>query len=89
MPDDWRLERLRVQPFLRGVRLKRRPYKTPRPEWDHDHCAACWAKFSERQTDLREGFATCADYERGENDEWVCPDCFALFKDEMGWIEAN
>jgi hypothetical protein len=93
MSEDWRLENLRTQPHLRGVRFTRKPYAAYRPGWEHDHCAACWAKFMEHGSDRepieREGFATCEDYEHGENYEWVCPTCFALFKAEMEWTEIE
>ncbi|MBV9992723.1 MAG: hypothetical protein JOZ72_15695 [Alphaproteobacteria bacterium] len=90
-PDDWRLQHLRTQPYLRGVRFTKKPYKAYRPDWDHDHCAACWTKFAEHDVDheptLREGFATTEDYARGEDYDWVCSVCFGLFRDEMEWVE--
>jgi hypothetical protein len=77
--EDWRLEHLKRQPYLRGMRFQRKPYREYSAEWDHDHCAACWAKFattsSEREPIYYEGFATCSDYRHGEDYEWVCPEC--------------
>jgi hypothetical protein len=43
-------------------------------DWDHDHCAACRAKFS-ASGDLgipQEGYATGPDYPKGAGYEWVC-----------------
>jgi hypothetical protein len=37
---------------------------------------------------LREGFAPFSDYPRGSEYEWVCPECFGLFKEEMRWTDA-
>jgi hypothetical protein len=94
--EDWRLEQLKRHPLLRGKRFQRKPYRQRSAEWDHDHCAGCWAKFMATgkgsgdgaEPILYEGFATCSDYPLGAEYEWVCPECFDLFKDDMGWIEA-
>jgi len=49
----------------------------PRPEWDHEHCSFCWAKFVEAGAYPRyvergqaedvytEGYTTTEDYEHG------------------------
>jgi hypothetical protein len=91
MSKDWRLEHLETQPYLRGVAFVRKPYRAYREGWDHDHCAACWMKFSEvevpGEVTQREGFATTAAYPRGADYEWVCVECFELFRDDMGWVE--
>ena len=81
MPDDWRLEHLRTQPFLRGVPFKRKSYKSPRPGWDHDHCS-----FGQRHisvplaTDDAEavdrGYVTDANY------HGVCATCFGDFREK-------
>jgi len=95
MAEDWRLEHLRRQPLLKGVRLQRKAYRQYSPEWDHDHCAACWTKFAVIEGDggdgpiLREGFTTCSDYKQGAEYEWICPECYFLFKDEMSWSEVR
>jgi len=41
---QWRIDNARL---LKGVGLKFRRYIRWSETWDHDHCAACWAKFSE------------------------------------------
>lgn len=93
MQDDWRLEHLRTQPYLRGVRFQRKQYKAYRPGWEHDHCVGCWAKFAEYESDSEpiehEGYSTCSDYQHGEDYDWVCLTCFDLFRTEMGWSEIR
>jgi hypothetical protein len=40
---DWRLENLRR---FRGATFRRSEYSPPTPQWDHDHCEGCFAKFA-------------------------------------------
>ena len=74
------------------MRFLRKPCKAYRPDWDHDHCAGCWAKFAEHSSDAepieREGYATTADYGKGADYVWICVPCFLLFRSQMGWIEV-
>src|ERR1700761_7939250 len=94
MGEDWRLEQLKRNALLRGQRWQRKAYRPRSTTSDHDHCAGCWGKFvvPEKPTGsdeiLTRGFAVCADYPRGEGYEWVCPECFGLFKQAMGWTEV-
>jgi hypothetical protein len=80
------------QKYLRNVRFQRKPYRLYREGWDHDHCAGCGAKFAleddPSEPVYREGYATCADYVHGAEYDWVCVNCFAEFKDAMGWVEV-
>jgi hypothetical protein len=44
--------------------LVRRPYRAPRPRWDHDHCAVCWTTFAEQGTvgaDRPDALTACYD----------------------------
>lgn len=43
--------------YLTGVTLVRKKWLRPKPDWDHDHCAFCWAAFAEFEglEFLREG----------------------------------
>ncbi|HEY2711223.1 MAG TPA: hypothetical protein VGI60_01815 [Chthoniobacterales bacterium] len=79
--DDWRLQG--QEKHLMDVSLVHRPYRryTKNPEWDHDHCAFCWAKFMvEDYPDvLHEGYATPDDY------HWVCDQCFHDFRERFHW----
>lgn len=76
--------------FLRDVAFSRRPYRQPSQTWDHDHCTSCMAKFSERgPDDLREGWTTTDEYVRGAEYEWLCDECFALFRERLGLREVE
>ncbi len=85
---DWRVDNVK---HLRGLALRRQRYTRRSESWDHDHCAACWAKFAEFDGPgiLHEGYATGEDYKHGAGYEWVCPNCFSELSEEMGWTEAN
>lgn len=54
--NDWRLTC--QEEYLMNAKLIRKQYQCPSPEWDHDHCAFCWDKFSEYDGDLHEGYRT-------------------------------
>lgn len=56
-----------------------RTYRPFRPDWEHDHCEFCGAKFSSEEDDLHSGFSTEDGY------HWVCPSCFQDFREEFGW----
>jgi hypothetical protein len=92
MTVDWRLENLQRHPLLKGARLQCMAYRA-RPDWDHDHCAGCFAKFADEASGsepiLREGYTTGADYPRGAQYEWVCLECFAAFREAMDWSEID
>ena len=74
---DWRL--MGQERYLAGAQLSLRRYKAYREGWEHDHCAFCWAKFSEAEDDLNEGYATPDEY------HWVCTRCYLDFKDKFEW----
>ena len=83
--DDWRL--MGQENYLKGVKLSFQTYRRRRPDWDHDHCEFCSAKFMEDDLPdaLREGYTTDNQY------HWVCPTCFEDFKDRFEWalVEAT
>ena len=78
--DDWRL--MGQEKYLKGVTLSFQTYRCLRPDWDHDHCAFCSAKFMEADLPdiLREGYTAENQY------HWVCPTCFDDFKDRFEWV---
>jgi hypothetical protein len=82
--DQWRLDSARR---LKGTHLQFRRYSRWSESWDHDHCAACGAKFAESDEPglQREGYTTCDDYPLGARYEWVCTTCFEELKDRMQW----
>ena len=93
MADDWRTEVLETIPYLRGQCFVRKPYKAYRPDWEHDHCAVCGVKIAEPNVAgddvIHEGFATTSEYERGEDYEWVCAECFVASKEAMRWTDGT
>jgi hypothetical protein len=83
--SDWRLTN--QADYLTGVELRRQTYRRPphNPDWDHDHCSFCWAKFAveDRPEVLHEGYCTLDEY------NWVCTGCFADFREMFGWREVT
>jgi hypothetical protein len=77
--NDWRLTG--QERYLFGKTLVWKSYAPPGPDWDHGHCAFCWAKFTQNgeQGAYEEGYVT-------EDDQhWVCPPCFADFNERFHW----
>jgi hypothetical protein len=85
---QWRINNAR---HLEGALLKFQRYVRWNDNWDHDHCAACWAKFAEGDDAdiLHEGYATCDDYVHGARYDWVCRVCFDELKEDLRWTEAE
>ena len=79
--DDWRLQG--QESYLNGVTLYRRAWAQSRPNWDHDHCEFCGAKFSTASDDLRQGWTTADEY------RWVCETCFTDFQQRFGWVTVR
>jgi len=79
--NDWRLQG--QDEYLMAVKLYYRQYKKYSERWDHDHCSFCWAKFSEYEGDLHEGYCTLDHY------HWVCSKCFEDFKEMFCWQVVN
>lgn len=75
------------------MRLRFKAWHAPRPGWDHDHCSVCtakiWDKADTAQGEYVDGYATCEDFKRGTDSDWVCVECFHDFEDRMGWREAT
>ena len=82
--SDWRIDNARS---LEGLALRWKKYKRWSDAWDHDHCAACFAKFMEGESNdaLHEGYATGPEHHGREGYDWVCQSCFDDLKQEMGW----
>jgi len=79
--NDWRL--MNQETYLKSVTLYHRKYRQNalKPNWNHDHCAFCSAKFSLASSPelLKEGYAT-------ENDNhWICTQCYHDFKERFQW----
>lgn len=52
MPADDKRKRImeRLRPY-KGFVFRWQRYKELAPDWDHDHCNGCWARFAERPGD--------------------------------------
>ena len=76
---DWRMQG--QEAYLRGATLRRRRYSARRPDWDHDHCEFCGAKFMDADFPgvLREGYVTADGY------RWICDTCFHDFRARFEW----
>jgi hypothetical protein len=75
--NDWRLMDQMGYLFQKELRhLQWRPY---REGWDHDHCEFCNASLSEDGGDFHIGYCTSDEY------YWICPECFADFKEMFQW----
>jgi len=77
--EDWRLNG--QERYLGRAVLHWAKWHRPRPAWDHDHCAFCWAKFmDEPHPDVfRAGYTTPDKY------HWICSACFRDFRELFGW----
>jgi hypothetical protein len=66
---------------LSGVTLTRKKWIVLTPDWDHDHCEFCLAKFGDADwADCREGWTT------PDECRWICDTCFADFRERFHWI---
>ena len=75
--NDWRLRG--QEDYLKGRKLLKIPFQRSEMS-DHYHCDFCWAKFSDSDGDLHEGYVTA-----GERNNWICPECFADFREMFQW----
>lgn len=84
-PTDWR--RRGQEEWLAGAVLFRLSYRPYSPSRNHEHCEFCWDTFSDSPKDLHEGY--CTKPEDGSPARWICPACFADFREEFGWTVGN
>lgn len=82
MTKDWRLNG--QERCLFQAELYRCKFRFPEPEEvDHAHCKFCWAKFSENEDDLHEGYIT------KDREHVICEECFQDFKERFQWRLIN
>jgi hypothetical protein len=84
--DDWRLTAGPVcgcEEKLKNIPLWYIPFQMLSEKQDHEHCAFCWERFSLYEGDLQAGYCTRPQNTAGA--EWICPECFADFKEMFGW----
>ena len=88
--DDWRLA---VGPIsgqeekFKNIPLYRIPFRPLSAQWDHEHCAFCWAKFYLQEDHLREGY--CTRPQNAADADWICPACYEDFKEMFGWTTGE
>lgn len=83
--NDWRLQG--QEAYLKNVPLYFIPFAPYSPEWDHEHCEFCWAKFYLDGENLKEGYCTMPGNCREAR--WICPVCYADFKELFGWSQRR
>jgi len=71
----------RQERYLTAVTLRWQEYHAPRADWDHDHCAFCWAKFIDGSGPGVEH----AGYTTLDEKHWVCKTCFGDFRERFAW----
>jgi hypothetical protein len=87
--DDWRLGR--QERYLQPARLCWKRYSRWSDEWDHDHCAFCWARFvalddpQKGPNDLSEGYAVLSNGHFPDDYLWICATCYADFRGMFDW----
>jgi hypothetical protein len=77
--EDWRLQG--QDQYLHGAVLEWTRWTRPRPDWDHDHCTFCWAKFMDTDdpTVFHDGYATL------DRKHWICRNCYVDFNETFAW----
>jgi hypothetical protein len=74
--SDWRL--MGQDKYLMNAQMVFSKYESSSC-WDHDHCAFCFAKFSDSDKSLHYGYYT------SDRNHWICENCFSDFKDMFRW----
>ena len=63
--------------YLKEIKLKFSQFNGSIRE--HDHCEFCFAKFSNNENDLHQGYCSLDKY------HWICEMCYNDFKDYFQW----
>lgn len=79
METDWRLRG--QEKYLQGKTLFWKAWSQSRPNWDHDHCEFCWARFCDDGcgNGLAHGYTDETEY------RWICKPCFDDFRERFAW----
>ena len=72
-----------IEEELKNIPLYFIPFEPFSEQWDHEHCAFCWAKFYLHEGSLQEGY--CTRPENSRDADWICPECYEDFKEMFGW----
>ena len=87
--------RIEEAEHCRGLTFSRKAWHRPanNPEWDHDHCDACWVKIWDRPEveagSLSEGYASLANAKSPDDYRWLCPPCFADLREVLDLKELE
>ena len=79
--DDWRLRD--QSNYLLGRTMRWATWTPYRENRDHDHCEFCAAEISDRPVDEHTEYN--AGWVTEDNYHWICPVCFADFREQFGW----
>ena len=77
MDNDWRLNG--QEAYLQREKLVKVDFRKLQDKNDHDHCAFCWARFSNLEDDLYQGYMTL------DGNHIICDECFQDFKRRFKW----
>ena len=81
MEDDWGITN--QESFLMEKELYHIAFVKYSDQWDHEHCEFCWARFSDFEGDLHEGY--CTESSNTKEAHWICPECYDDFKERFKW----
>jgi len=56
-----------------------------KPEWDHEHCAFCWAKIVEAKLKKEGADLLIEAYTTENRHHWICPKCYEDFREIFQW----
>ena len=79
--EDWRLRG--QEEYLKNATLYFRNFTPFSETWEHEHCEFCWAKFGTEQENLHQGYCTTPIH--SSKSIWICPKCYADFKENFNW----
>lgn len=72
--QDWRY--MGQDRYLQGKKLVKKSFC----HGDHAHCCFCQEKFSNKESDLKQGYCTL------DEKHWICEKCYLDFCESFSWI---
>jgi hypothetical protein len=88
--------------YLLGATLTLRRYQAPSGNWEHEHCAFCWATFLDENYSeassaslredpalLGEGYTNEHSDRASAGEHWICPACFEDFREDFAWTVTS
>lgn len=77
--------------YLRDAEWRWEQYRRPTSSWDHEHCLICFRRIAETDYGDPEALQWAYTHRYSQEPdgsggyEWLCPDCFAQFREVMRW----